>query len=136
MPGSLLGAGVDVHADSLGEVGGAGGKQFFEGCAGLVELCLLHKAERGFVLGEGMGARAVGGCWRDPSEGVRTFDGGASGGLHRGLCGSCLLAAMTGGLPVSTQTLSAEHVPVFIRNWDEKVNSADARVGHAPDLWA
>jgi len=35
--GGLLGAGVDVHADALGEVCGAGGEQLFEGVAGFVE---------------------------------------------------------------------------------------------------
>ena len=54
--GDLLEAGVDVHADAVGEVAGAGGEHLVEGCRALVVFARLHEAECGLVVREGLGA--------------------------------------------------------------------------------
>ena len=69
----LLGAGVDIHADALGQVGGAGSKQLLEGRRGFVELTVLHETKRGFVAGEGLGALVVCGCGNRAGNGTGAF---------------------------------------------------------------
>jgi hypothetical protein len=71
--GDLLEAGIDVHADALGEVRWAGGEHLAECGVGLFVLALLHKADGGFVEGEGVGAGLVAGGSGNPGEGARAF---------------------------------------------------------------
>ena len=78
----LLQAGVDVHADALGEIGRAGGEHLVEGSVGLLVFALLHQAEGGFVEGEGVGAGLVAGWRGDSGEGARAFCGDRGGCLH------------------------------------------------------
>jgi len=54
--GGLLEAGVDVHADAVGEVAGSGGEHLVEGCARVFVLAGLHELERGLIEAEGLSA--------------------------------------------------------------------------------
>ena len=78
--GDLQDAGVDVHADAVGEIGGAGGEHLVEGGVRLVVLACLHQVEGGFVEREGFCARAS----------------SAGGGTLRRGCAECALRTADG----------------------------------------
>ncbi len=71
-------AGVDVHADAVGEVSGGAGEHLVEGGVGFVVLALLHELQSGLIAGDGLGAAGVK---------LRGYDAGQC--FWRALLGDC-----------------------------------------------
>jgi hypothetical protein len=92
--GDLEQAGIDVHANALGEFGRAREQHLVERGVGLLVLALLHEVDGSLIAGDGGGSAAVGGNGHGAGEGTGVTLLGADGcglGLgHRVIPGAAL----------------------------------------------